>query len=73
MKGGKNMALRKSSIKIESHLEINLKRKVRDLKNDLELKCDEVEALKRNIRATRQNELEVEVRLYGEECVRLRR
>ena len=45
--------MRKSSIKIESHLEINLKRKVRDLKNDIEMRTDEVEALKRNIRATR--------------------
>ena len=33
---------------------------------------DEIESLKRNIRSTRQQELEVEVKLYMEECVRLR-
>ena len=40
-------------MKVESHLEINLKRKVRDLTNEVQLRKDEVEALKRNIRATR--------------------
>ena len=67
------MGLRKTLGKHESHLEINLKRKVRDLQNEVGLRKEEVEALKRNIRATRQSELEIEVRLYGEERVRLRR
>ena len=33
---------------------------------------DEVEALKRNIRSTRLSECEIEVKLYAEECARLR-
>ena len=35
-------------------------------------RLNEVEALKRNIRSTRQQEIEVEVKLYMEECARLR-
>ena len=49
------------ALKQETHLVINLKRKVRDLQNELNHKGDEVEALKRNIRSTRQQEIEVEV------------
>jgi len=53
LQGLSKMPLRKGSIKFESHLEINLKRKVRDLQNELQLSKDEAESLKRNIRATR--------------------
>jgi len=70
---GKMAGKRTGQMKIESHLEINLKRKVRGLTNELIVKTDEIEALKRNIRTTRQGELEVEIKLYGEECIRLRR
>jgi hypothetical protein len=64
---------RKGQIKMQSHLEINLKRQVKDLQSEVGLRKDEIEGLKRNIRATRQGELEIEVKMYGEECVRLRR
>ena len=64
---------RKGQMKIQSHLEINLKRQVKDLQSEVGLRKDEIEGLKRNIRATRQGELEIEVKMYGEECVRLRR
>ena len=60
------------SLKSDTHLVINLKRKVRDLQTENQKKLDEIESLKRNIRSTRQQELEVEVKLYMEECVRLR-
>ncbi len=38
---------------IETHLVINLKRKIRDLNGELEVKSEEIEALKKNIRFTR--------------------
>ena len=60
------------SIKGDTHLVINLKRKVRDLQTECGKKLDEIENLKRNIKITRQSELEIEVKLYMEECVRLR-
>ncbi len=41
------------SLKTETHLVMNLKRKVRDLNMEVQKKVDEVEALKRNIRSTR--------------------
>ena len=45
---------------------------MKDLQNESARRADEVEALKRNIRSTRQQEMEVEVKLYMEECARLR-
>ena len=59
-------------LKGDTHLVINLKRKVRDLQTANGKKESEIEDLKRDIRSTRQQELEVEVKVYGEECVRLR-
>jgi len=60
------------ALKNDTHLVINLKRKIRDLQGDNQKRVDEVEGLKRNIRSTRQQEIEVEVKLYMEECARLR-
>lgn len=51
---------------------MNLKRKIRDLKAENERKVSEVEALKKNIRCTRLSEIEVEIKMYMEECARLR-
>jgi len=42
------------SLKNDTHLVINLKRKVRDLNSENQKKVDEIEQLKRNIRNTRQ-------------------
>ena len=56
----------------ETHLVINLKRKVKDLNAECTRKNDEIEALKRNIRSSRLQEIEVEVKIYMEECARLR-
>ena len=63
---------RAGHLKTDTHLVINLKRKVRDLQTENGKRLDEIEALKRNIRNTRQQEIEVEVKLYMEECARLR-
>mmetsp|Transcript_4509 Transcript_4509/g.5591 ORF Transcript_4509/g.5591 Transcript_4509/m.5591 type:complete len:224 (+) Transcript_4509:359-1030(+) len=56
----------------QSHLVMNLKRKIRDLNLENARRNEEIEALKRNIRSTRQQEIEVEIKLYIEECARLR-
>ena len=57
---------------IETHLVINLKRKIRDLQTELAQKDEEIEALKKNIKFTRASEMEVEVKMYMDECVRIR-
>jgi len=51
---------------------MNLKRKVRDLNVEHGRRNEEIEALRRNIRGTRLQEIEVEVKCYIEECARLR-
>jgi hypothetical protein len=59
-------------MKLESHLSINLKRKIRDMAQELAAKQDETDALKRNIKNTKIAEIEVEMKLYMDECTRLR-
>ena len=54
------------------HLVVNLKRKVRDQQMELSVKRDEVELLKRNLKNTRTHETEVEIKMYMDECLRLR-
>lgn len=56
----------------QTHLVMNLKRKIRELNVESAKRNEEIEALRRNIRGTRQQEMEVEVKLYIEECARLR-
>ncbi len=51
---------------------LNLKRKVREQHLELQVKNDEVELLKRNIKNTRTHETELEIKTYMDECVRLR-
>jgi len=57
----------------ETHLVINLKRKIKDLNVDNQKKVDEIEALKKNIRSTQLKEIETEIKVYIEECARLRK
>ena len=51
---------------------INLKRKIKELQSEKQRGDEEKNALERNIRSTRLTEIEVEVKLYMEECARLR-
>ena len=51
---------------------INLKRKIKELSNSLSAKTNEVETLKRHIKSTKISEIEVEMKLYMDECIRLR-
>ena len=65
-------AARVGGIKTETHLVINLKRKIRDINAEKQTLASEIDALKRNIRSTKLTELEVENKLYVDECARLR-
>lgn len=60
------------AVKNETHLVINLKRKIRDCNNEKQMLLAEIDALKRNIRISKMNEMEVENKLYVDECARLR-
>ena len=59
-------------MKLESHLALNLKRKIKDLQTELQTKTDEAEGLRRNIKSTKMAEIEVEMKMYIDECTRLR-
>jgi hypothetical protein len=64
--------LAKLGLKNETHLVINLKRKIRDINNEKQAMLAEIDVLRRNIRSTKLQELEVEIRVYIDECARLR-
>ena len=51
---------------------INLKRKIKELNNENLKKVEEIEALKKNIKSTQLQEIEVEIKVYIDECSRLR-
>ena len=57
---------------MDTHLVINLKRKVKDLQVETIRKNEEVEQFKRHIKSTKNAELEIEIKLYMEECARMR-
>ena len=61
-----------SRIKVESHISSGLKRHLRELKQEIEIKDNEIGRLKKNVRMTRFKELEMEVKTYMDECNRLR-
>jgi hypothetical protein len=51
---------------------MNLKRKIKDLQMNSSNKTEEIEALKRNIKSTKITEIEIEMKMYMDECTRLR-
>ena len=57
----------------KSHLVINLKNHIKDLQKIVENKEFEILELKKSSRATRAQELEIEMKMYVDECTRLRR
>ena len=61
-----------SKIKLESHLCLNLKRKIKDQQVHIQMKNDEIEGYRRNIKVTKMQELEIEMKMYIDECQRLR-
>ena len=56
----------------QTHLVINLKRKIKELLNEKTIMTDDMDRLKKNIKSTRLSEVEAEIKLYMEECARLR-
>jgi cell shape-determining protein MreC len=63
---------KQGKLRLEGHLALNLKRKVRELQAAVALKHEENEALRRNIKSTKFTEIEVEIKMYMDECTRLR-
>jgi len=51
---------------------MNLKRKIRELLSTVNFKQEEIDQLKRNIRSTKLNEIEIEMKVYVDESTRLR-
>lgn len=64
--------LKSSKIKLEGHLAMNLKRKIKELQQIIVQKHEEIEAMKRNIKSTKFTEIEIEIKMYMDECTRLR-
>jgi Ca2+-binding EF-hand superfamily protein len=56
----------------KTHLVSNLKQSVKDLRQDLRQKEEEITLLRRNLKSTKIGELEVEIQVYADECTRLR-
>ena len=55
-----------------SNLIQNLKAQIKELRTDVKKKEDEVLKIKRTLKSTNIQELEVEMKLYVDECTRLR-
>jgi Ca2+-binding EF-hand superfamily protein len=56
----------------KSHLVANLKQNVKELRQELTLKEEEMAVLRQNLKSTKLGELEVEIQVYVDECTRLR-
>ena len=54
------------------HLVNSLKSAIKDLKNEIQQKNDEISKIRKNIKSTKINEIELEVQAYIDECTRLR-
>lgn len=61
-----------SKLKLETHLTINLKKKIKELQVQNQLKLDEIEVLRKKMKITKITEIEIEMKTYIDECARLR-
>ena len=59
-------------MKLESHLTLNLKRKIKDLQQEALIKYEELESLRKNIKVTKIVELEAEMKAYMDETTRMK-
>ena len=66
------MGRRINKRKFENHLSSNLKRQIRELKHEMVMKDDEILSLKKDIKSTKLSEMDLELRTYMDECMRLR-
>ena len=55
-----------------THLVSNLKTTIKELRNELRAKEEETQKAKKDIRTSRITELEIELRAYADECMRLK-
>lgn len=70
---GSSIGNRKSSLKYEPHIVINLKREINAMKERYQALEGENEELRKGIKATKINELEADIQIYSSECERLRK
>lgn len=56
----------------KSHLIPNLKQSIKELKDQIKNKEDEIALLKKSIKSTKLSEIEIEMQSYADECTRLR-
>jgi hypothetical protein len=54
-------------VKAENHITSAMKRHLREVRQEIQIKDDEITRLKKNIRVTKFNELETEVKMYMNE------
>jgi len=58
--------------KFENHLTSNLKKQLKDSRQLLHDKDEELNRIKKEIKSTKLQELDLELRTYMDECLRLR-
>lgn len=56
----------------ETHLSLSLKKQVKDLKEELKAKDEELIRYKKNLKASRMQEMEIEVKMLADECTKLK-
>ena len=66
-----NVGRRINKRKFENHLSSNLKRQIRELKYEMSMKDDEISTLKKDLKSTKLSEMDLELRTYMDECMRL--
>ncbi len=66
---GANVMTRAGS---ETHLVVALKKQLRDMREELKAKDEETKKLKKNLKITRLQETEVEIKMFSDECTRLK-
>ena len=71
MKSDSQLELAHDSKKTKDQIIFAYKNKVRDLKNEITLKKEEIASLQRTIKFTRIQELEAEIKTFEDESVRL--
>ncbi len=59
-------------IKMESHMLTSLKKQVKDLRTSEKSKEEEISTLRKNIKVTKLQEMETEMKMYIDECTRLK-
>jgi hypothetical protein len=51
---------------------MSLKKQVKEMKTEMQKKDEELENLRKNIKNTKVSEIDIEIKTYKDECLRLR-